>query len=162
MQLTIVEWTPEHPRWGELRALVMALRQTNWVDFSADFHQSNHVLVAMRGDEIAGFLRFVVQAIGPDMDCPPVRLGDATLTEAKILAFGVAPAQRRQGVGRALQLAAIERARRLGCWQVRSHSGGDSTANHQLKLALGFGVQPIVRGDDRRGAYFVLPLKGGE
>ena len=117
------------------------------------------MLVATRRKKVVGFLRLVVQEIGADEDRPSVTFDGEPLTEAKILAFGVAPACRRQGVGRALQLAAIEHATRLGCYQVRSHSSGSNAANHRLKLSLGFGVHPIVRGQDTTGAYFILPLR---
>ena len=46
----------------------------------------------------------------------------------------------------------------MGCYQIRSHSSGDNQANHYLKLSLGYGVHPIIRGEDQRGVYFVLPL----
>jgi GNAT superfamily N-acetyltransferase len=82
-----------------------------------------------------------------------------TLIEAKIMAFGVASGWRRRGIGRALQEATITHARGLGCYQVRSHSGGKSDANHQLKLAMGFAIHPIVRGEDREGCYFIMPLR---
>ena len=102
-----------------------------------------------------------MQSIGPDAGCPAVVLDGRELIEAKVNAFGVEPGARRQGIGTALQLAVIERARSLGCRQVRSHSGGDHPANHRVKLRLGFGVHPIVRGDDTAGCYFVLPLATG-
>jgi GNAT superfamily N-acetyltransferase len=81
------------------------------------------------------------------------------VTEAKILAFGVDSTHQRQGIGRALQEAALHVARTLGCYQVRSYSGGSNEANHHLKLSMGFGVHPVVRGTDTRGVYFVMPLK---
>lgn len=156
--IAIVEWDPRHERWDELLAAVAALQQTAWVAVSAPFHRSSHLLVALQGRIIAGFLRFVVQEIGPELDRPPVLFGGHPLSEAKILAFGVLPTFRRRGIGRALQTAAIERAAQLGCYQVRSHSGGTNDANHRLKLSLGFGVHPVVRGEDTTGVYFVLPL----
>jgi GNAT superfamily N-acetyltransferase len=108
---------------------------------------------------VIGFLRFVVQEIGPDDDLPSVMLEGIALLEAKILAFGVREAYRRQGIGRALQEKAIYRAEELGCHQVRSHSSGSYAENHRMKLAMGFGVHPIRRGEDERGAYFILPLR---
>lgn len=156
---TIVEWDPEHTRWNELLAVVETLRQTNWFTIAAPFHRGSHALVALQDRAIAGFLRFVVQEIGPELDRPPVRLGGQPLLEAKILAFGVLPAFRRRGIGGALQEAAIKRADQLGCYQVRSHSSGENEANHQLKLSLGFGVDPLVRREDTTGAYFILPLR---
>ena len=157
--LVIEEWDQTHPRWGELLAVVDALKQARWVTDRYDWHRSSHVLVAIKGSAITGFLRVVTQEIGPDAGCDPVVLNGVALLEAKILAFGVLPPYRRQGIGRALQQACVRRAAQLNCYQVRSHSSGDNAANHQLKLAMGFGVHPIVRGEDRRGVYFVLPLR---
>ena len=158
MPIVIEEWDAAHPRWPELQAFIAAQGQQDWVAFTAGFHRSSHLLVAQQDGALTGFLRFVVQEIGPDSDCPPVTLNGVPLLEAKVLAFAVDPARQRQGMGRALQEALLHEARRLGCYQVRSHSGGDHPANHQLKLAMGFGVHPIVRGADRRGAYFIMPL----
>ena len=160
--IVIEEWNLQHPRWSELLALVAQLEQTDWFTFTAEWHLSSHVLVDQRGSELAGFLRFVVQPVGPDMDCPPIVWKGENLREAKVIAFGVLPSQRRQGIGRALQDALQQRARELGCYQIRSHSGGDNLENHQLKLSLGYGVHPIIRGGDKRGVYFILPLRGLE
>ena len=87
-----------------------------------------------------------------------VRLGDEILTEAKVIAFGVNPTFRRQGIGRRLQELLIERAKAAGCYQVRSHSSASNIANHQLKLSLGFAIHPLDKTSDRDGAYFILPL----
>jgi GNAT superfamily N-acetyltransferase len=158
-EITIEEWKPEHPRWPELLALVAQLHQSDWFAFTAEWHSGAHALVAQRGSEIVGFLRFVVQEIGPDTDCPPVQWNGENLQEAKVIAFGVLASQQRQGIGRKLQEALRRQAESLGCYQIRSHSSGDNLANHQLKLSLGYGIHPIVRGDDRRGVYFILPLR---
>ena len=157
--IIIDEWTPTHDRWSELLNLVTQLDQMEWFTFTREWHLSSHVLVAQRGSEIVGFLRFVLQDIGPDMDCPPVAWKGENLREAKVLAFGVLKSLRRQGFGRMLQEALRERAHEVGCYQIRSHSSGDNVENHQLKLSLGYGIHPIIRGDDRRGVYFILPLR---
>lgn len=157
--ITIEEWEPRHARWLELLELVTQLNQRDWFTFTAEWHFSSHVLVARRNAEIVGFLRFVLQAIGPDTDCPPIQWEGENLREAKVSAFGVLPTQRRQSIGRKLQEALRQRAEALGCYQIRSHSSGDNLANHQLKLSLGYGVHPVIRGDDRRGVYFILPLR---
>ena len=73
------------------------------------------------------------------------------------MAFGVKKAYRRQGIGRALQEYAIRGARALGCYQVRSVSGTDHPDNRQLKLAMGFGVEPMER--DKPTLTFIMPLK---
>jgi len=156
--LTIEEWDLQHPRWSELLDLVSQLHQSDWLTFTAEWHVSSHVLVALRRSALVGFLRFVSQEIGPDSDCPAIQFQGKNLQEAKALAFGVLPLQRRQGIGRKLQEALRQRAQVLGCYQIRSHSSGDNLANHQLKLSLGYGIHPILRGEDRRGVYFILPL----
>jgi GNAT superfamily N-acetyltransferase len=157
--ITIEEWKIQHARWSELLELVSQLNQGDWFTFTAEWHSSSYVLVALRGTVIVGFLRFVLQDIGPDMDCPPIQWKGKNLQEAKVLAFGVLPFQRRRGIGRKLQEVLRQRAQALNCYQIRSHSSGDNLANHQLKLSLGYGVHPIIRGDDRRGVYFILPLR---
>lgn len=157
--ITIEEWDSEHPRWSDLLRLVAELDQMEWLTFTAAWHTSSHVPVALQDAEIVGFLRFVVQDIGPEADCPPVQWNGETLTEAKVIAFGVAPARRRQGVGRKLQESLQQSAQSRGCYQIRSHSSGDHLENHRLKLSLGYAVHPIIREDDRLGVYFILPLR---
>ena len=155
----IEEWTEAHPQWAQLVRFIENERQSDWVSFAADFHLSSHLLVATQEGRIVGFLRFVVQEIGSDEDRPSVTLKGTPLIEAKALAFGVDEKCRRRGVGKALQTELLKQAELRGCYQVRSHSGGSNEASHQLKLSMGFGVHPIVRGDDNRGVYFVMPLR---
>ncbi len=95
--LRIEAWSPEHPRWPELLALIDGEGQRDWVAFHAEFHLSDHVLAALEEEALIGFLRIVVQEIGPDMDAARVMLNGTVLTEAKILAFGVL--EERRGVG---------------------------------------------------------------
>ena len=157
--VVIENWTPDHPRWVELLECVEGQHQSDWLLSAFDFHLDSHVLVALDGKVIVGFLRFAMQQIGPPDDCPPLMLDDVPLIEAKILAFGVPEAYRRRGIGTQLQQAAVVRARELGCYQVRSWSLAGYTANYQLKLKLGFATQPELRANGQQGFYFVMPLK---
>ena len=157
--LIIEEWEATHPRWGEILEFVASQSQSQWVACRADWHLSSHMLVAQDDTQLVGFLRFVIQIIGTDEEHEPITLDGVSLTEAKVLAFGVGPTHQRQGIGRALQEAALGLAGKLGCYQMRSHSAGSHEANHQLKLRMGFGVHPIVRGTDTCGVYFVMPLQ---
>jgi GNAT superfamily N-acetyltransferase len=157
-RFSVEEWEDTHPCWHKMMRLAKAHGQTEWVLFHAEWHIASYVLVALHADQLAGFIRFVDQPIGPDMDCPAVLADGRRLHEAKILAFAVDHQFRNRGYGRELQRAVIRRARELDCYQVRSHTDGAHNANHQLKLSMGYGIHPIVRGDDNRGAYFVMPL----
>jgi len=140
--------------------LIAGLDQASWGAFNAEWHLSSHFLVAQRHQVPLGFLRYVIQYIGADADQVPARLDEAPLTEAKVIAFGVATAFRRQGIGRRLQELLIEQAAAAGCYQVRSHSSASNAANHQLKLSMGFGIHPLDKTGERDGAYFILPLRG--
>ena len=103
---------------------------------------------------------FVVWDIGPnDRDHPPVQMNGQTLREAKIIAFGVKKAYRRQGIGRALQEYTLKRAEELDCYQVRSISDMDHPENHQLKLSMGFAVEPMER--EQPSLAFIMPLRKG-
>jgi ribosomal protein S18 acetylase RimI-like enzyme len=157
---TIERWPADHPDWRQLQALIDTLDQADWVGFVAEWHLDNHMLVARQGNRVVGFLRFVIQVIGVEEDGDPVTLDGAELREAKVLAFGVAPDVRRQGVGRALQLTLIDEARARGLFQIRSHSSATSIANQRLKLALGYAIHPLHPAAGRTGAYFLLPLFG--
>lgn len=154
----VEKWTATHPRWQDLVELVEQEHQTEWVEACFTWHLSSHMLVALQGTLLVGFLRFVIQVIGTDDDHDPVLFDGVALVEAKVMAFGVVPAYQRQGIGYVLQKAALRQAKALGCYQLRSHSDGSHTANHQLKLRMGFAVHPVVRGDDTQGVYFVMPL----
>jgi GNAT superfamily N-acetyltransferase len=81
------------------------------------------------------------------------------LRETFVNTFAVDESHRRQGYGRALQLAALDLTRGLGCYQMRSWSSLDKTANFALKLGLGFAAFPAIQetGDRQMisGVYFV-------
>ncbi len=155
---SIEELTPDHSDWQEFVTLVNSLNQEGWA-FNPYFEQfSRYFLAAKQGGTIVGFLMFVVWDIGPnDRDHPPVQVDGKTLKEAKILAFGVKDGYRRQGIGIALQEYAIRQAKMFGCYQVRSVSGENHPENHQLKLSMGFAVEPMER--DEKCLAFVMPLK---
>ncbi len=138
------------------RDLADALGQTEYFAYEAEWHLEKHTLVAAKSGRVVGFLRFVVQEIGPDSDRPSLTLRGEPMREAYVLAFGVADDFRRRGIGAALQHELIEQATTRGCHQVRSRSAGDRLANHELKLSLGFGVHPTKATDG--AVFFVLPL----
>jgi GNAT superfamily N-acetyltransferase len=145
------------PGWRELVEVITEEGQARdaFDPFFAPFPR--HFVAARQGGRIVGFLMFVVWEIGPhDRGHPVVERDGKALTESKIIAFGVSPAYRRQGIGRALQEHVLRRARALGCYQVRSVSRWTRQANHQLKLSMGFAVEPMER--DEPSLAFVMPL----
>ena len=158
MDFRIETWTPVHQNWQELVALIAAENQTHWA-LNAHFERfSRHFLVALQETEVIGFLMFVVWEIGlHDRDHPALQLNGETLTEAKIIAFGVQQDYRRQGIGRVLQKHVIDQAKKFGCFQVRSVSGGEHAENYQLKLSMGFAVEPMER--DEKTVAFIMPLR---
>ncbi len=152
-----------HPRWREL---VQCLEQTapEQVPFVLGEYSRDlpcYLCVALQNEQVVGFLRFGVQPIGPEAHCPPLALNGISLTEAKIHAFAVREEWRCQGIGTALQMWAIERAKELGCFQLASYSSYGRDANHHIKLSLGFGAQPEVHGENEQGVYFIMPLQIG-
>ena len=155
MAVTISTITSKDTGWRQLMATVESLNQTRWFTVQADHFQSNHMLVATNDDKPVGFLRFIIQRLGEDEDRPSIVFNDKTLYEAKILAFGVLPEQRNQGIGRELQNAAQEYARELGCYQIRSRSDYVNAANYHLKIAMGFCIQPSLVDDS---VYFIMTL----
>jgi ribosomal protein S18 acetylase RimI-like enzyme len=156
----IEEWNETHPRWPEF---VTCLENTapDQAPFVFQNNSRAHqavLLVALQLDKVVGFLRFVVQPIGPEVGCPPLVLDGVQLTEAKIHAFAVREEARDQGIGSELQRQAIQRARALGCYQVASYSSCSRDANFHIKLSLGFAAQPEIHGDNHQGVYFLMPL----
>jgi GNAT superfamily N-acetyltransferase len=156
----IEEWSETHPRWDEfIKCIeVVAPDQKPFVCGKYYKDYASYLLIALEFGEIAGFLRFAVQPIGPEAKCPSLLLNGKQLSEAKIHAFAVREASRGKGIGTELQRQAIRRAKELGCYQLASYSSYGRDANHHIKLSLGFGAQPEVHGDNQQGVYFIMPL----
>ena len=156
--IVIEVWDKSHPRWGELEDCLQELGQWRWFNTQCDFHVSETVLVAHSQQEVIGFLRLVVQEIGPDSDLPSHRLDDVMLVEGKILAFGVLPSHRGKGIGSTLLAEACVVGRLAGLFQLRAHSSGENQAAHRVLMRTGFGIHPIERHGDVEGGYFIKPL----
>jgi GNAT superfamily N-acetyltransferase len=155
---SIEEMAPDHLEWQQLVDVITHENQARWA-FNPHFEQfARYFLAAKQDGGIVGFLMFVVWNIGPnDRDHPPIQMHGKKLREAKIIAFGVKKTYRRQGIGRALQEYTLKRAKALGCYQVRSVSDMDHPENHQLKLSMGFAVEPMER--DEPSLAFIMPLR---
>ena len=154
----VESWNDQHSRWEELLAFAAKQEQADWITCQFDWHMSSHIFVGLKDEQIIGYLRFTRQQMGLDARCEPVFLEGKPLIEAKILAFAVDDTERGKGYGRQLQETAISSATDFGCYQIRSHSSGKNSANHRLKLKMGFAFHPIERGEDKKGGYFIMPL----
>ncbi|MBE9102743.1 GNAT family N-acetyltransferase [Vacuolonema iberomarrocanum] len=156
--IVIEAWDKSHSRWGELERCLQELGQWRWFNTQCDFHVSETVLVAHSQQEVIGFLRLVVQEIGPDSDLPSHHLDNVMLVEGKILAFGVLPSHRGKGIGTILLAEACVVGRLAGLFQLRAHSSGENRAAHRVLMRAGFGIHPIERHGDVEGGYFIKPL----
>lgn len=151
----IEAWDEGHPRWPEFLSCLReaAPEQASFVTGDYARRLACVCLVAFEEERIVGFLRFGVQSVGAEEGRP--ELG---ITEAKIHAFAVRAEARRQGVGTALQRAAIDAARSRGCHQLASHSSYANPENLRVKLALGFCAAPDDVGN---GIRLFMPLRVG-
>lgn len=159
--LSIEKWDVTHPRYADFMDCVNAAAPEQMVFLQGSYFQAYpcHLLVALREQQVVGFLQFAILPIGPEAKCPTLALDGQMLTEAKIHAFGVHPAARNSGIGTALQKRAIRLARQLDCYQLASQSSYDREANYHVKLSLGFAVQPERHADNACGVFFIMPLK---
>ena len=152
-------WSPTHPRWQALAAMTELVGETRLLTITFDWHLDSHVFVALHDDQVVGYLRYCTQPIGPDNDCPALVLDGVELIEGKVIGFYVLEGFRRRGFGRKLQNAALAHAKSLNLYQLRSRSSSEKTANHQLKLSMGFSAVPTIRASGRQGIYFLMPLQ---
>ncbi len=69
----IAAWRSASVYTNDLYQLAEKLGQLKWLTVKFDWHLSSHVLLALHGEALADFIRYVRQPIGPDMDCPVVQ-----------------------------------------------------------------------------------------
>jgi len=131
------------------------LAQDRYLTSSVPDARESHVLCAFDGTRCAGFLRYLIQVIGPEAGRPAVLHHGAPLTEGYVEAFGVDPRLRRRGIGTALQQHAARQCRIAGCYQMRSRSPMTSSENYALKIAAGYVLHPSHENDSY---YFLLRL----
>ena len=165
--MTVEVFTPEHPHWPAYVDHMGRANMARWtVDAAGLPLQPLHFLGVMEGDSVIGHISLRHQPLvcpasewSTGMD--PIVYGTEgePLTELYVYTFAVDEAHRRQGVGRALQRAALDLTRDLGCYQLRSWSSLDHPDNYRLKIALGFAMHPATfktdSGLEVSGVYFV-------
>jgi ribosomal protein S18 acetylase RimI-like enzyme len=110
------------------------------------------ILVAVDGDgdgpgeRILGAVTYV-----PGPDSPGAEFTDADAAGIRMLA--VAMDARRRGVGEALTMACVERARATDRRQIVLHSTDRMTAAHRLYLRLGFVRDPSLDWEGEPGLW---------
>ncbi|MFW5691471.1 MAG: GNAT family N-acetyltransferase [Chloroflexota bacterium] len=169
LPIPIYALTPEHEFWPKLLDHLNTMKMRGAATENGAPKPDCIYLGVLVEDVVVGHITVRLQALTVPAshlsDEQPILLtrGDGqTLFEAYVQTFAVYPAFRRQGYGRALQEAAMAHAREQGCYQMRSWSSADRTANYMLKLALGFSVVPALYptpgGAPISGVYFVKRL----
>ncbi len=165
--MTILSLTPDHDLWLACFAHLERTDMLRWVvDERGLLRERLHLLGAVEAGQIVGHLSLKRQPIlvpatigSGGVETPVAGPDGAPLEELFVYTFAVDEGFRRRGIGRALQLAGLELARELGCYQVRSWSSLDKTANYALKIGLGFGIHPAVYTTESglavSGVYFV-------
>ena len=156
--MTIEQWSVVHPEWQHVVAMAEAAEQLRHLTAEFEWQIASFTFVALVNGDPAGYLRYCTQPIGPDNECPALMLDGVELVEGKVIGFYVLEEFRRMGFGRKLQQAAITHAKSLNLYQLRSRSAATKTANHQLKLSMGFSAVPTIRANGRQGVYFLMPL----
>ena len=159
---------PDHPNWEALAAHLAAHGDASWV-LDGGGQPKNGRLVflgALVDEQLVGSLTLLKQPIeipatewAEDRELCLRDAGGSVLYEMFVQTFSVDEAYRRRGIGRALQEEALQQARMLGCYQVRSWSSLDKTANYELKLAMRFAFHPAIYQTDSglkvSGGYFI-------
>lgn len=169
--MAIEQLSPDHPLWPHFVAHLEQHNMAQWVLRTAAQPLPGLYLLATvvcdECEDIAGHITLKMQRLavpGPaETDAHP--LSDPTsrpLRELFVQTFAVNEDYRRQGHGRALQCAALDMARRLRCYQMRSWSSLDKAANYALKLSMGFAAHPAIQhtadGTPISGVYFVKTI----
>ena len=168
MYLEIIRIQPESPEWSALVAHLKDGNDARWVLDEKDQPKEERLIFlgAQDGDQVVGNLTLRCQPVSiPHTEWAGERdrgvrddQGDP-LYETFVQTFRVAEVYWRKGIGRELQLKALEITRQEGCIQMRSWSSLDAQANYQLKFALGFAFHPEVQktpsGLRVSGGYFV-------
>ncbi len=121
-------------------------------------HGKNIAFGWFEKEQLVGYIRYCIQAIGLEQKTPPLLFKGQVLTEAKINAFAVHQDFRNQKIGQKLQQQVIQDAKKNGCSQIASYSTYDKVENYTIKLKLGFCVQPEIQPNGTMGCFFLMKL----
>lgn len=162
--INVIRITPDNPQWAELLAHLERTGNLRHVSEGQDIKQHLFFLGAIVGKQVVGHISLEKQVLSvPSQPPTAMSLGGKVLWESYVQTFSVEEAYRRQGIGTALQQAAVELSREEGCYQMRSWSSLDKDANYALKFGLGFtfcpGIFTVPRtGEQIPGGWFIKKL----
>ena len=142
--------------------LVEHLDQFNYLVHLKDdqgWYRHLHIIAAICDDQVIGHIALIHRKLCLTNDQELARCGE-NLTELFVQTFRVNDAFQKKGIGRSLQKRALELAKQLNCYQLRSWSSVDKKINYRLKLAMGFAFSPakmtLDSGKVIHGGYFVM------
>jgi len=166
--MQVIQLSPDDKWW---QVFVAHLKNSGdaqgvWDESGLPKEKSLLFLAVKVGEQIVGSLTLKKQPVTiPATDWAGERdrnlrgAGGGLIYEMFVQTFTVDQAYRRRGLGRALQVAALQKTKLLGCYQMRSWSSLDKHENYQLKLGMGFGFHPEIQetssGLKVSGGYFV-------
>jgi GNAT superfamily N-acetyltransferase len=153
-----------HELWAELEEHLQRSGDWRWVSNEQGILPGVRFIAALCDGRVVGHISLKQQELEVPSEPPTsLSLSGRNVYENFVQTFHVDEAYRRQGLGSALQLEALEWSRELGCFQLRSWSSLDRQANYALKLKLGFAfcpgtyVVPSI-GQQIPGGWFVKQL----
>jgi GNAT superfamily N-acetyltransferase len=161
--MPVERFSPDHALWPDYVRHLKRHNMARWVLGDDDQSLPDIIFLGtVENQDVIGHVTLKEQVIQVPVEDATVPLldGDGNpVRETFVYTFAVDEDFRRQGHGRALQVAAIATTKALGCYQMRSWCSLDKPANYALKLSLGFAVHPAVQTTEhgRRigGVYFV-------
>ena len=167
--MTITLFTPDHPLWPEYLAHLERATMRRWgVTEDNQPLPDTSYLGAVVAARVVAHLSLRRQPLllpagdAVPQETPILDADGQPLLETFVQTFAVDAGCRRQGHGRALQLAALALTRELGACQLRSWSSLGHDANYALKISLGFAACPALfvtpTGEKVSGVYFVKPV----
>lgn len=168
--MAVTLMTPTHVLWTEYVAHLQRTGDARWALAGVDDTLPGvYYFAAVDGQQVIGNITLKTQPItipatewNGGVEQPLCGLDGRPLCEMFVQTFSVEEEHQRRGYGRTLQVAALSLARKLDCYQMRSWSSADRTANHALKLEMGFAAHPGIfttaSGQEISGVYFVMTV----
>jgi GNAT superfamily N-acetyltransferase len=136
---TVIKLHPDHPLWPELLEHLQRTGDLRHVSNQQRVRPDLYFLGAMAAGKIVGHISLHKRVLQvPSQPPTPLCSDGQPQSELFVHTFSVEEFHRRQGLGAALQSAALGLGEELGCVQLRSWSSLDKVANYALKLKLGF------------------------